>query len=213
MPLRYSCFISYRHRPDDDIVPGLVSSLQKELSLWLDMDVYIDKERLEGGDFFNNELARALCESVCLIVVYTPTYFSKQHTYCAREYKAMEELEEQRLHELGLPKNKQHGLIIPIVYRGEEKLPENIKKDRNYHLFEAFQVSGRDNLKNPEYAEKIKEIAEYIGKRCDELQVVEDNVCAGCDTFSFPTEHDISSWIEDMLPPKPILPGREEVAK
>ena len=159
MPLQYSCFISYRHG-QDDIAKNLASSLGTELGLWLDMDVYIDKGRLQGGDFFNNELAKALCESVCLVVVYTPTYFSKQHTYCAREYKAMEALEEQRLKELGLPKNKQHGLIIPIVYRGESKLPKSITNERNYHLFEAFQIGGRDNLENEEYATQIKKIAE-----------------------------------------------------
>jgi len=210
MPLQYSCFISYRHS-QDDIVQDLVTSLGTELGRWLDMEVYVDKGRLKGGDFFNNELAKALCESVCLIVVYTPTYFSKHHSYCAREYRAMEQLEEQRLHTLGLPQNKQHGLIIPIVYRGDKKLPESIKNERQYYLFEAFQISGRDNLENPEYAEKIKEIAEYIEERCEELRVVEEEVCASCDTFDFPAEHDISDWLESMLPPQPKLPGREEI--
>ena len=210
MPLQYSCFISYRHS-QDDIVQDLVTSLGTELGRWLDMEVYVDKGRLKGGDFFNNELAKALCESVCLIVVYTPTYFSKHHSYCAREYRAMEQLEEQRLHTLGLPQNKQHGLIIPIVYRSDKKLPESIKNERQYYLFEAFQISGRDNLENPEYAEKIKEIAEYIEERCEELRVVEEEVCASCDTFDFPAEHDISDWLESMLPPQPKLPGREEI--
>src|SRR5258706_4971579 len=208
MPLQYSCFISYRHS-QDDITQDLASSLKTELSRWLDMEVYVDKGRLKGGDFFNDELAKALCESVCLIVVYTPTYFSKKSTYCAREYKAMESLEEQRIHVLGFQKNKQHGLIIPIVYRGDKKLSENIKNERQYHLFEAFQISGRDNLDNQEYAEKIKEIAEYIEERCEELRIVEDDVCACCDTLAFPTDHDISDWLENMLPPKPKLPGRE----
>ncbi len=210
MPLQYACFISYRHT-QDDIAQDLASSLKTELSRWLDMEVYVDKGRLKGGDFFNNELAKALCESVCLVVVYTPTYFSKKSTYCAREYKAMELLEEQRLQALGFPKNKQHGLIIPIVYRGDKKLPRNIKSERQYHLFEAFQISGRDNLENPDYAEKIKEIAEYIEERCEELQIVEDEICAYCDTLNFPGEHEIAEWLEEMLPPKPKLPGREDM--
>jgi len=100
MPLKYSCFISYRHT-QKDIVQGLVTSLKTELSRWLDMDVYLDEERLKGGEFFNAKLAQAICESVCLIVVYTPTYFSDKNTYCAREYKAMEELEQVRFDKLG----------------------------------------------------------------------------------------------------------------
>lgn len=84
MPLQYSCFVSYRHS-QDDIVQELVASLKRELSRWLDMDVYVDKERLKGGMLFNRELAKALCESVCLIVVYTPTYFSeKKSLLCSR---------------------------------------------------------------------------------------------------------------------------------
>lgn len=210
MPIQYSCFISYRHNVDD-ITQRLVSSLETELGRWLDMGVFVDKERLKGGDFFNNELAKALCESVCLIVVYTPTYFSKKNTYCAREYKAMELLEEQRLHMLGFPKNKKHGFIIPIVYRGDRKLPESLKNERQYYPFENFQISGRDNLRNPEYAEIIKEIAEYIQERCEELFLIEDDACKPCDEFSFPSDVDITGWIETMLPPKPKLPGREEI--
>lgn len=48
MPLQYSCFIGYRNS-QDDITQRLVSSLEFELGRWLDMDVYVDKERLKGG--------------------------------------------------------------------------------------------------------------------------------------------------------------------
>lgn len=207
MPLRHSCFISYRNS-QDDIAKELAISLSTELGRWLDMDVYVDKGRIKGGDFFNDELAQALCESVCWIVIFTPTYFSKQHTYCAREYWTMEQLEEQRLNELGLPKNEKHGLIIPIVYRGEKKLPESIKENRAYLLFEDYQIGGRDNLENEEYAKKIKEIAEYIDERCDQLREVEHSVCGCCDTISFPKESDIANWLEGMLSPKQRLPSR-----
>jgi hypothetical protein len=210
MPLQYSCFISYRHKVDD-IAQHLASSLETELNRWSDMEVYVDKDHLKGGDFFNNELAKALCESVCLIVVYTPNYFSKKDTYCAREYRAMELLEEQRLHMLGLPKNKKHSFIIPIVYRGDKKLPESIKNERQYYPFENFQITGQDNLQNPEYAEKIREIVEYIQERQEELGLIEHDACKCCDEFSFPSEDDVSGWIEKMLPPRQKLPGREEI--
>jgi len=121
----------------------------------------------------------------------------------------MENLEEERLLKLGLPRNEQHGLIIPLVYRGDKKLPPSIKNTRQYYLFETYQISGRDNLDNPDYAEKIREIAEYIEERCEELQMIEEDVCGCCDTFEFPKESGISGWLEGMLPPKPSLPGRE----
>ena len=51
MPLKYSCFISYRHT-QKDIVQELVTALKTELGRWLDMEVYLDEERLKGGEFF-----------------------------------------------------------------------------------------------------------------------------------------------------------------
>lgn len=41
--------------------------------------VLVDWERLQGGDFYNEALTLALCESVCMVVVFTPTYFDKEH--------------------------------------------------------------------------------------------------------------------------------------
>jgi hypothetical protein len=189
-------------------VQGLVRSLKTELSRWLDLDVYLDEERLKGGDFFDANLAQALCESVCLVMVYTPTYFSNSHTYCAREYKAMEELEKQRLELLGHSDSAKHGLIIPIIYRGDKKIPYTITSKRQCHYFENYQISGQATLDYPEYAQKIKEIAEYIEERCEELSVVEDDACSDCATFNIPSETDIYEWLEGMLPPRAKLPSR-----
>jgi hypothetical protein len=141
-------------------------------------------------------------------MVYTPTYFSEKHTYCAREFKAMEELEKHRLELLGYSDNAKHGLIIPIIYRGNKRIPHNISSKRQCYFFEDYQISGHATLDYPEYAQKIKEIAEYIEERCEELSAIEDGACCDCDTFSIPSEGDIFEWLEGMLPPRPKLPSR-----
>ena len=102
MPFRYSCFISYRagdRQRENPYTVTLLKALQKhlghELGLLLEEEVsqvFVDWRRLQGGYFFNATLAHALCQSVCMLVVYTPTYFSLVHPYCAREYRAMEAL-------------------------------------------------------------------------------------------------------------------------
>jgi hypothetical protein len=125
---------------------------------------------LTGNDstaetFFNENLARALCESVCLIVVFTPTYFSDTHTYCAREYKGMEMLETQRLNSLSVTADKEHGLIIPIVLRSEGDLPAEVRDRRQYHDFTKFQLWQRSSAKSKQYAAKIESIAQYIHQR------------------------------------------------
>jgi hypothetical protein len=165
MPFKYSCFISYRHgqrKLAERIINDLSEALSNELELLLDKEVYLDRERLKGGEFYNEALATALCESACMIVVFTPTYFDKEHTFCAREYKAMEKLEEVRFKTLGVRTNRTPGLIIPIIFRGEDCLPREIKESRQYYNFGDFLLSDVKIGKHPKYARKIQEIARYI---------------------------------------------------
>ena len=83
MPIKYACFISYRHgqrKLAERIINDLTEALASELEAWLEEEMYVDRERLKGGDFYNEALAKALCESVCMIMIFTPTYFSADHT-------------------------------------------------------------------------------------------------------------------------------------
>jgi TIR domain len=157
MPIKYACFISYRHgqrKLAERIINDLYDALESELETWLDEKVYLDRERLKGGDFYNEALAKALCESVCMIMIFTPTYFSADHTFCTREYKAMEKLEEQRFQALGERVDKRRGLIIPIVFRGEDYLPKEIKDRRLYYNFDKFLNERRRNLSSPRVCTK-----------------------------------------------------------
>ena len=79
MPFKYACFLSYRHGRHDLMMPFVkqfIDALASELELLTELPVYRDLDRLQGGDFFNRQLGRSLCESVCMVMVYTPIYFS-----------------------------------------------------------------------------------------------------------------------------------------
>jgi hypothetical protein len=204
MPIKYSCFISYR-RSSAEYARDFHLSLERELSLWTPLPIYRDETRLSGGDFYNKELALALCESACMVMIYTPTYFDKINTYCAREYRAMEQLEAQRLNQLGFKKDNQHSLIIPVIYRGLEYFPNPIKSLRAYYQFE-FSVIGKTYVRRKEYQESIKEIAEYIYERCNELNTLDYDPSA---SFEIPRNEEILEWLTSLLPPKPIFPGRQ----
>jgi hypothetical protein len=206
MPIKNSCFISYR-RLSAEYARDFHFSLERELCLYTSLPIFRDEERLSGGDFYNKELALALCESACMVMIYTPTYFDKISTYCAREYKAMELLETQRLKQLGYEKNNQHSLIIPVIYRGLDYFPSRIKNLRAYYEFE-FSVCGKSYLKRKEYQEAITKIAKYIFDRCQELNAIKKDPCKKCETFKLPVAGEISSWLSNMLPPKPVFPGR-----
>ena len=190
----------------------LASDFEKSLNLELrhltDLPIYRDKRRLNGGDFFDRELALALCESACMVMIYTPTYFNKEFLYCAREFKAMEILEVERLRLLGYERNYQHGFIIPVIYRGFDVFPPYIGKSRQCHKFDSFHICTKAYLRNNRFLEGIKQIAEYIFARCRELNALEIDPCQSCGAFEIPDREETLRWITPLLPPKPVFPGR-----
>jgi hypothetical protein len=219
MPLKHACFISYRHGQKalaERIVNDLHDALFNELEVLVDCEevpVAIDRERLKGGMFYNEALASTLCESACMIVVFTPIYFSKTHTYCAREYKAMEALEEKRLALMGNPLDKQNGLIIPIVFRGLDSLPNEIKQRRQYYCFDGFLLSDEKLSKNRQYARKIKELAEYIAARFNALtNIPGGDPCKDCHDFALPSANEIEQWLGSVTSAGESFVLREKAA-
>jgi hypothetical protein len=207
MPLKYSCFISFRHGdrslPTDKnlletIIRQLKTALSNELEALTTKEVYVDWERLKGGDFYNQALAKALCESACMVVVYVPTYFDEHKTFCAREYKAMEKLESKRLPLVDSEAQLKHGLIIPIVFRGLKFLPSEIKNRRAYYDFQSFQLGGREMSRNSNFNSKIQEIAAYIYDRCRELEALSTDPYLDCDNFNLPDESEVLDWIREV---------------
>jgi len=208
MPIKYSCFISYRH-DSVNIAKDFQDALESELSLLINLPVYRDEERLHAGEFFNTALASALCQSACMVMIYIPRYFDETSTYCAREYRAMEQLETQRIEKLKKNgSNNSTGLIIPVVYRGLEILPQKISTNRHFHNFEPYFLGGRTLKNNKKYLTAIKDIAGYIFYRCQDLNKLPADPCSRCDDFEIPSKAKVSSWLNTMLPPRRSFPGR-----
>ncbi len=205
MPIKYSCFISYRRR-SAELAQDFHLSLDRELRHWTSLPIFRDDTEIKGGDFLENKISLALCESACMVMIYTPTYFDMFRTYCAREFKAMEVLEAKRNKMLGARRNEKHGLIIPVVYRGWDYFPKQIS-DRLSYKFD-FNVCGKSYLNRNEYQVSIKEIAQYIYSRCNELNALSKDPCEECSKFEMPSENEVLPWIASMLPQKPILPSR-----
>ena len=213
MPFKHSCFISYRHpnhQLGQRIVNELYTGLCSELELMTDKDVYLDYEGLKGGDLYNEALAIELFHSVCMIVIYTPSYFSLDHTYCAREYKAMENLEEERFKLLSNPADRMKGLILPIVFRGVDRIPDTIKSRRQFYDFSGFLASDVGLHKHHKYSAEIKNVAQDVFDRCNIFEKLKSDPCpTSGDGFLLPSTEEIKSWIESMIPGTQIFPGRE----
>jgi hypothetical protein len=220
MTFEYCCFISYSHNPGDlsnrfvkdlhDTLNSEIGALTREIKICC-----VDWDRLKGGDFYNKRLSSAICKSACMIMVYTPTYFDKEHTYCAREFKAMEKIESRRLRLLGDLSND-HGLIIPVIYRGNKFLHPYIKDKRNCYNFSGYipGKNGENSLQtHPTYALQIREIADYVFDRYSQLKEIWD-MSTNCRNFRFPSEKDAQYLISRVCIVNKTMPfpGRSDQA-
>jgi len=203
MPFKHPCFISYAHG-NYSLIKGFMDQLVNVLNDYLDPyfkeRLYLDKEELQVGERFERKLAEAICRSVCMIVVYSPKYDTRN--FCLREYRAMEILEQRRLHLLG-DRAQGRGLIIPIVLRGN--LPDKIKQNIHYYDFSSFTTATRDIRKNSKYVKAIDEIAEYIYSLKEDLEGLEIDVCGDCESFTLPPADSVSPLRTGNL--NPPFPG------
>lgn len=212
MAFKYPCFISYCH-PNGSLMGGFIdeftSALKDCLDAYFDEEVFLDKERLQPGYLYNEALAEAICQSVCMVVVYVPRY--ERHSYCLREYAAMEALENKRKSLLGDKAGAKFGLIIPIIFRGEDDIPRLIRKRRQYLSFSKFTTANPDVRHN--YSREIEKIAKYIHKLRKIFNRVEEegtDPYSGCESFQLPSEQEIGSWRgETKQGAAAPFPGRE----
>jgi hypothetical protein len=176
-------------------------ALASELETLTDLPVYQDSARLQGGDFFNRHLSRNLCESVCMVMIYTPTYFSRDHVYCAKEYAAMTELEGKRLSGLS---ERSHGLIIPVILRDFDRLPDEIKSVRQVHQMDQFGLAPVTITRIQGYPAKIRSVAAYVAERCRDLEHIEPDF----EEFELPAAEAVAPLIGRMKRTALPLPGR-----
>lgn len=163
MPFAYSCFVSYRHGEHElmtTFMRELKASLQSSLEPYFRLPVYVD-DRLKSGYRYNEALAQALCQSLVMVVVFTPQW--AESDYCQREFQGMLELEQRRrrLAKGAIP--RELGLIVPVLLRGRrEELPEDIREHIHFCDFSRYTTADSRIGKNRAYVEKVEEIARYI---------------------------------------------------
>jgi hypothetical protein len=211
MAFRYACFLSYRHSDSElgrRAVNDFEQALKNELGLLLNIPdlqpIYRD-ERNQPGYLYNEVIAEALCQSVCMAMIYWPQYFSYESRYCTREYRAMVALEEKRL---ALLPNAEHklGLIIPIMIRGrKEDLPSELRDKRQFAEFSALSLSDKPMSRHKKFQPQVRAIAEYIDDRCRAFNAVANDPCSGCGGFALPKEDEVKAWLDALLKPPPYV--------
>jgi len=185
MAIRYGCFISYAQGRYDLMVKfkcELTAALRCYLEPYLDneTELFIDSEQLGGGDDIESKIARAMCESVAMILIYTPKYES--HSFTRREYAAMQLIEAERSQWYELPSH----LTIPVIMtRHPLMLPPQIANATMYADFSRFTMATQDMKSNPDFIPAIEKIVARIVEHY-ELQKIWTPPGHDCNQFVLP---------------------------
>ena len=194
MTIRYGCFFSYahgRHELMQRFKATLADALRCYLEPYFDDEdeLFVDTEQLGGGDDLDRKIARAMCESACMILIYTPKY--EAHAYTRREYAAMRLLEAERGTWYPLPSR----LIIPVIMtRHPERLPSQVSESSFYVDFSRFTMATADMKSNPDFLPDIDKMVRRIVTHYEHLKK-----CT-------PPGHDCNQFVLPDVPP----PWREQ---
>lgn len=196
---KYSCFISYRGGQEEltlTFIEELTRALKSYLEPFFDMGVFVDDQQMQGGDLRDKRLANALCQSVCMIQVFTPKYFSPQKLSCTREFMAMEILEQGRFAAVQLPQSQQtFSFIIPVVFRGADRIPREIqKKGRLYYDFSKYTLVQPQISNNASYVDSINQIARRVYDLYEEFSQYDQ--LHDCAQFTLPSEEEAHQWLK-----------------
>lgn len=190
MAIRYGCFFSYAHGQHaymskfrDDLIDALKCYLEPHFDN--ERELFVDSEQLGGGDDLDRRIALALCQSVCMIVIYTPKY--EAHAYTRREFAAMQLIEAERSRWYALPSH----LIIPVVMtRHPLSLPPQICEPGFYVDFSRYTLATGDLKTNPDFLPDIRKIVDRITTHYH------------CLRYNMPPDHDCSRFVLPPVPPE-----------
>src|SRR5580704_1260405 len=192
-----ACFISYRN-PDDPNARQFVQAFVKVLTTQLQMNlpnarVFFDENGLRVGDRIS-KIALELCRSACLVICYGPRHFDSTHPWCTMEYLGMRQLEETRQAQMAgyLQGN---GLIFPVVFRGSNSLPEEVKTRK---CAEFDDVVAPRQFGTGKQREKIDHLAREIYARWEELERAGIFANHDCSKFQLP-EHEVGGWLQQNI--------------
>ena len=216
MGFQYSCFISYRQGQEEltrTFINELTIALNNYTEPLLDdnkLKAYVDIKKNYGGVFLDINLFQALCNSVCMILIYTPNYFSCNHLYCTREFLAMQLIEEKRFEIAQIPVNQRlKSFIIPVIFRGTDTFPPSIKNNSKiYFDFSKYSLAKPNIRDNSEYVGEIEKIADHI--RTLYNQYIFHNNIDLIDQIQFPSEEEALNFVKQNPSSISPFPGRKE---
>lgn len=151
MAYEYDIFISYRNEFPinqwvfEHFLPFLDPYLKNRLKR--DVEIFIDRRRILGGDAWPERIKNALAHTRCLVPIWSPMYFNSD--WCLRECAVMRYREQQ----LGYRTlENPRGLIIPVTVFDGECFPQFAQEIEYLDCKEYLRV-GEGYKKTEKYVE------------------------------------------------------------
>jgi hypothetical protein len=194
---KYAFYISYQGSNDRkegslvyQVAKKLQSDLEAELSMYFEENeggVYLDQRQLNGENIIDIEVLKQSMQMIC---IWTPNYFSKNFSTCAREYRTME-IREGALNKL-LPTDNR--LIAPLILRAKKHIPAALEK------YKCIDICGFEIRKNKLiYPGKYEDICRRLVEDVYDLSLK----LKSQSVFSCPNlqDNDFQKWLTENLSP------------
>ena len=158
-------------------------------SLWFEDDNSVEECR--------DDLAKALCESTCMVLLYTPKYFKSKG--CCLEYIMMQGLEEKRVKLFKSALEQKQRLIIPLILRRAKNLPDPIRLNPQCFFMDNVSTSEVDHPTIINLTEYISDRYEAFTNEFLEKQSLEKQNF-DCGNFAFPSLEDkeARAWLDQL---------------
>jgi hypothetical protein len=167
----------------DDLVDALKCYLEPHFDN--ETELFVDSEQLGGGDDIDRRIAMAMCQSVSMIMIYTPKY--EAHPYTRREFAAMQMIEAERSGWYELPSH----LVIPVIMtRHPLSLPRQISEPGMYVDFSRYTLATGALKTNPDFLPDIRHIVDRITMHYH------------CLKACMPPGHDCRDFVLPPVPPE-----------
>lgn len=208
-----ACFISYRHPAssgglEEKLIQHVVRAIKDHFEVIThEHQVYFDQDRLVPGYQYDERLAKAICRSACMVVVYWPSYLESD--YCKKELYTMLSIERRRRQVLGA-QLQGCRLFIPIILRGRlDDLPEDLRDGCQYLDYKAQATRHDFNIgDDPKMSERLFEIAEYVKGLCDTMKQSQSALFSQCEQFVFAAHPAAAGGTAEVAVPTQPFPGR-----
>jgi TIR domain-containing protein len=175
----YDLFISYSHIDNGDgdgWVDMFHARLKRRLGVELGREprIWRDAKRLRGGDYFDDEIERALAHTKILLTVVSPSYLNSK--YCAQELRCFTEA---AIANGGVRVgNRSRRVKVVKTWVERDRHPTELQGQTGYELCEKDPESGRprefsqveDGYKYQQYIDAVGDLVWYLAELLNDME-------------------------------------------